>query len=77
MVKVTRITLGNDHDDAKWLVLQGEIEGIPEVTKRRSINVGAIVSGALTVDGEKAKLIADVEEYHARFLAMQEAVKAL
>lgn len=77
MVKVTRISLGNAHDDQKWIVLQGEIDGIPEITKRRSINVAGLVSGALTLDSEKAELIADVEEYHARWLAVKEALKSL
>lgn len=77
MVKVTRISLGNDHDDAKWIVLQGEIDGIPEVTKRRSINTAGLVSGHLSLDSEKAALIADVEEYHARWLAVQQALQSL
>jgi len=76
-VQVKRVLLGNDHDDTKWLVLEGFIEGVPEVTKRRAINTSALVDGSLTLAGEKAKLIADVEEYHARYLAVQEALKEL
>lgn len=77
MVKITRIELETEHDNQKWVVLQGEIDGLPQVTKRRSINVGGLVDGTLTLDGERAKLIADVEEYHARWLAVQNALKAL
>ena len=77
MVKVTRVSLGNEHDDAKWIVLQGEIDGIPEVTKRRSINVAGLVSGALSLDSEKAALIADVEEYAVRWSAVQQALLSL
>lgn len=77
MISVKRIMLGNDHDDAKWLVLEGSIDGIPQVTKRRTINTAALVSGDLTIAAEKAALIADVEEYHARFLAVQAALTEL
>lgn len=76
-VIVKRVLLGNDHDDAKWLVLEGSIDGMPQVTKRRTINTAALVSGDLTIAGEKTQLIADVEEYHARFLAVQTALTEL
>jgi hypothetical protein len=76
-VAVKRVLLGNDHDDAKWLVLEGSVDGVPQVTKRRTINTAALASGHVTLDQERAQLIADVEEYHARYLAVQEAIKAL
>lgn len=76
-VTVKRVVIGNDHDDAKWLVLEGSIDGVPEVTKRRTINTAALVSGDLTVGTEKAALIADVEEYHLRYLALQAALAEL
>jgi hypothetical protein len=76
-VKVRRILIGNDHDDTKWIVLEGFIDGIPQVTKRRTINTAALVSGHLTLEGEKAQLIADVEEYYTRFMAVQVALKDL
>lgn len=69
--------LGNDHDDTKWIVLQGSIEGCPQVTKRRTINTSALADGSLTIETEKAKLVADVLEYHARWLAVQQAMAAL
>ncbi len=67
----------DEHEAQKWLVLEGSIEGCPEVTKVRSINVAALVDGGLNLADEKAALIADVEEYHARYLALQEALKEL
>jgi hypothetical protein len=76
-VRVTRIPSGDEHTDQKWLVLKGEIEGVPQVTKVRSINVAALVSGDLTLEAEKAALIADVEEYLARFNALQQALQEL
>jgi hypothetical protein len=76
-VKVTRVSLMDDHEDSKWLILEGSIDGVPQVTKRRTISSAALVSGDLTIADEKAQLVADVEEYHARFLAVQEAVKGL
>lgn len=76
-VIVKRVLLGNDHDDAKWLVLEGSIDGMPQVTKRRTINTAALVSGDLTIAAERAQLIADVEEYHARYLAVKEALTEL
>jgi hypothetical protein len=76
-VNVKRVLLGDDHDDAKWLVLEGSIDGIPQATKRRSINTAALVSGDLDIETEKAQLVSDVEEYQARYLALQEALKSL
>ena len=77
MINIKRVVIGNDHDDAKWLVLEGSVEGVPAVTKRRTINTAALVSGATTLEAEKAALIADVEEYHARYQSVQEALKDL
>lgn len=76
-VTIKRVLIGNDHDDAKWIVLEGSIDGCPQVTKRRTINTAALVSGDLTLADEKAQLIADVEEYHARFQAVQAALADL
>jgi hypothetical protein len=77
IVNVKRIVSGDDHDDAKWLVLEGSIDGFPQITKRRSINTAALVSGDLNVESEKAQLVSDVQEYHARYLALQAAIKDL
>jgi hypothetical protein len=76
-VQVTRVVLPTEHENQKWLVLKGEIEGCPEVTKTRSINTSALASGALILDEEKAKLVADVEEYFVRWTAVQQALTEL
>ena len=77
MIQVKRIVSGDPHVDQKWLVLEGSIEGVPEVTKRRSISTAALASGDLVLADEKAKLIADVEEYHDRWCAVQAALEQL
>jgi hypothetical protein len=76
-VIVRRVLVGNDHDDTKWIVLEGFIDGCPQVTKRRTINTSALADGSLTISDEKARLIADVEEYHARWIAVQSAMEDL
>lgn len=76
-VKISRVLLPTEHENQKYLVLKGEIAGCPEVTKTRSINTAALASGALTLDAEKAQLVADVEEYHGRWIAVQQALTEL
>lgn len=76
-VTIKRVLIGNDHDDQKWIVLEGCIEGCPQVTKRRTINTAALVSGDLTLADEKAKLVSDVEEYYSRYQAIQVALQDL
>lgn len=76
-VIVKRVLIGNDHDDQKWIVLEGSIEGCPQVTKRRTINTAALVSGDLTLSAEKEQLIADVEEYYARYKTVQDLLEQL
>lgn len=76
-VTVKRVLMGNDHDDTKWLVLEGSVEGVPQVTKRRTINTAALVSGATTLADEKATLMADVQEYLDRYQAIQVALTEL
>lgn len=71
VVTITRIPPIDEHDRQKWVRLLGKVEGAPESTwKARTVNVAAIVSGRTTVDQEKARLTADVEEYYARWLAL-------
>lgn len=77
MITVKRISSGDAHDDQKWLVLEGSVEGCPAVTKRRAINTAALADGSLTFAAEKARLEADVAEYHARWVAVQAAVADL
>lgn len=76
-VKISRIVLPSEHDNQKWLVLEGSIDGCPQVTKRRTINTAALADGSLTLEAEKAQLIADVEEYYARWNAVQQALTQL
>lgn len=67
----------SEHMNQKWLLLEGSVAGCPQVTKVRSINTAALADGRLTVAGEKALLVADVEEYYVRWCAVQEAIKEL
>lgn len=76
-VKVTRVVLPTEHENQKFLVLKGEIQGCPEVTKTRTINTAALASGDLTLEGEKAQLVADVEEYYVRWQAVKQALNEL
>lgn len=76
-VTIKRITSGDVHTDQKWLVLEGSIDGCPEVTKRRTVNTAALVSGDLDLESEKAALLSDVEEYYARYQALQVALQNL
>lgn len=69
-VKVTRVLLPTEHENQKFLVLKGEIDGIPAATKTRSINIAALADGSLVLAEEHAKLVADVEEYAARVNAL-------
>jgi acyl CoA:acetate/3-ketoacid CoA transferase beta subunit len=70
-VKVERVMLETEHDNQKWLVLQGSIDGVPAVTKRVSIAVAALVTNPGLLDHARAKLISDVAEYHANYLLLQ------
>jgi hypothetical protein len=74
---VRRILSGDDLQDTQWIVLEGYIDGCPQVTTRRSISTSALVSGALSLEAEKAQLIADVNDNYARYLAMQAALLSL
>lgn len=76
-INVRRVLIGNDHDDTKWLVLEGSVDGCPQVTKRRTINTAALASGDLTLETERTRLIADVQEYYERWEAVQVALSQL
>ena len=76
-VQVRRVLLDSQHDNQKWIALEGYIEGKPQLTKRRTINTAALAAGSLTLEGEVDKLIADVEEYEARDAAVQAALTDL
>lgn len=76
-VLLRRVASGDEHMDQKFLVLEGSIEGLPQLTKRVTVNTAALADGSVLLATVKAKLIADVEEYHARYLAVQAALEEL
>lgn len=76
-VTVCRIPFNDEHMDQKFLVLEGSIEGKPQLTKRVTINTSALADGTVVLADVKAKLIADVEEYQVRWSAVQQALTEL
>jgi hypothetical protein len=70
-VKVRRVVLDTEHDNQKWFVIEGSIDGCPAVTKRDTINLAAIASGDVDLNERIEKMRADVLEYHARWLYLQ------
>jgi len=70
-VETRRVMLDTEHDNQKWYVLEGSVAGCPQVTKRVSIAVTALVVRPEILDEARAKLIADVNEYHANYLLLQ------
>lgn len=63
--------LSTDHDNQKWYVIEGYVDGVPAVTKRASIAVSAIVYRPEILEEARAKLVSDVSEYHANYLALK------
>lgn len=76
-VQVRRVPFNDEHMDQKFLVLEGFIANMPQLTKRITINTSALADGTLTLADVKAKLIADVKEYRARWNAVQQALTEL
>lgn len=76
-VQVRYVPFNDAHMDQKFLVLEGYIEDKPQLTKRVTINTSALADGSLALANVKAKLIADVEEYLARWNAVQQALQEL
>lgn len=76
-VKISRVPFNDEHLDQKFLVLQGSIDGMPQLTKTVTINTSALVDGTIALADAKAKLIADVLEYQARWNAVQQALTEL
>ena len=64
-------------DSGAFLYLSGYIEGVPQVTQTRTVALAALASGALTVEGEKAALIAAVEQAWTNWNAAQAAIASL
>lgn len=77
MIIVRRVPFNDVHMDQKYLVLEGYIDGMPQLTKRVTINTSALADGTLALADVKAKLIADVEEYRSRWTAVQQALQEL
>lgn len=77
MVKISRVPFNDEHLDQKFLVLQGSIDGMPQLTKTVTINTSALADGSIALADAKAKLIADVLEYQARWDAVQQALTEL
>ena len=70
-VNVKRVWLKTEHENQKWAVWEASVDGVPAVTKRVSIAVAGIVTDPTIVERARAKLIADVTEYHANYLVLQ------
>lgn len=77
IVQVRRVPFNDEHMDQKFLVLEGYIDGMPQLTKRVTINTSALADGTLVLADVKVKLIADVEEYRTRWNAVQQALTEL
>lgn len=76
-VTVRRVPFNDEHMDQKFLVLEGSIGGLPQLTKRVTINTSALADGTIVLADAKAKLIADVDEYHTRWVAVEQALTEL
>jgi hypothetical protein len=70
-VKVTRRKFGDEHQDQKWFVLVGSIEGCPAVTKVDTISMAALADGSVLLAERIAKMKADVAEYYANYQTLQ------
>lgn len=70
-VKVRRVRFGIEHEDQKWFVLEGYIDGVPQVTKRDTINVAAIVSGDVVLQDRIDKMKSDVTEFYANLQMLE------
>lgn len=71
-VRLRRVLNESEHENQRWLVLEGSIDGCPAATKRDTINVAAIASGDIDLEERKAKMRADVLEYYGRVQALAE-----
>lgn len=76
-VKITESRFENEHLNQKFFVIKGEVAGIPEATKTRSINVLALADGKVNLEDEITDLVAVVTEYARRVLALNKARKEL
>lgn len=76
-VKVVRRTLPTDHENQKFFVIEGSIEGFPAVTKVDTISMSALASGAVVLADRVAKMKADVAEYYANVVALESLPESL
>jgi hypothetical protein len=60
--------------DINWVVVEGSIEGFPQVTQRRSIHAAALASGQLTIASEIATLKEAVSRGLTHWQAAQAAI---
>lgn len=71
-VKVRRVKSDSEHENQRWYVIEGYIEGVPQVTKRDTINIAAIASGDVSLEVRVARMKADVAEYYQRLQALEQ-----
>ncbi len=64
-VKVKRRRFGDEHQDQKWFVLEGSVDGCPAVTKVDTISMSALANGSVSLEARITKMKADVAEYYA------------
>lgn len=76
-IKLRHVPFNDEHMDQKFLVLEASMDGLPQLTKRVTINTSSLADGSILLADAKAKLIADITEYHARWLAVQQALTEL
>lgn len=70
-VQTRRVMIGDAHEDQKWIVYEGYIDGVPAVTKRLTVATAAYVQRPAILAEALTKLVADVAEYHANYLALK------
>lgn len=71
-VKVSRRKFKDEHDNQKWYVLVGEVEGCPAVTKTHTISMAELAADPSKLQAYIEKMKSDVAEYHANYLALQQ-----
>lgn len=70
-VKTRYVPFDNEHENQKWIVIEGYVNGVPQVTKRVTVAVNALVTRPALLEEARAKLVNDVTEYHANWLYLQ------
>lgn len=70
-VKIRRITLDTEHENQRWYVIEGYVDGCPAVTKRDTINVSALADGSIVLADRINKMKSDISEYYERWQMLQ------